>query len=163
MNGAFDPLAALSVLHRHGVQFVLIGGLAGRLLGSPTVTNDLDICYARDTENLAALVAALRELGARLRGVTEEVPFRLDAETLRAGDHFTFTTDAGNLDVLGTPAGSEGYSELIRNASSLDVGGFEVAVAHIRDLMAMKRAADRPKDRVELEILAALSAEREPE
>lgn len=163
MIRAFDPLAALSVLHRHGVRFVLIGGIAGRLLGSPTVTNDLDICYARDPANLEALAAALTELEARLRGVGDDVPLLLDPETLRAGDHFTFATSAGNLDILGTPSGSEGYAQLSRNAPYVDVGGFEIPVSDLRDLMAMKRAAGRPKDRVELEILAALEEERTSE
>ncbi len=36
---AFDPK-----LTSDGVEFVLIGGMAGRVHGSPTVTNDLDIC-----------------------------------------------------------------------------------------------------------------------
>jgi hypothetical protein len=36
-----------------------------------------------------------------------------------------------------------------------------VAVCALDDLLRMKRAADRPKDRVELEILAALKEERE--
>jgi hypothetical protein len=34
-----DPRLALRTLDRHGVAFVLIGGLAGRAAGSPTVTN----------------------------------------------------------------------------------------------------------------------------
>jgi hypothetical protein len=98
------------------VRFVVIGAFAGRLLGSPSLTRDLDICYARDRENLEALAAALRELHARLRGVHEDVPFRLDAKTLANGDSFTFVTDAGDLDILGTPSGTTGYDELARTA-----------------------------------------------
>ena len=60
----FDPIPPLEVLLKHKVRFVLIGGFAGRLWGSNTITNDLDICYARDRTNLEALAAALRELGA---------------------------------------------------------------------------------------------------
>ena len=37
---AFDPLAILQTLDKHGVRFVVIGGIAGRLWGSTTVTND---------------------------------------------------------------------------------------------------------------------------
>jgi len=51
----FDPLRALRVLLDRGVRFVMIGGFGARLHGSPTVTNDLDVCYARDRENLVAL------------------------------------------------------------------------------------------------------------
>jgi hypothetical protein len=158
---AFDPERLLRVLARHRVRFVLIGGLAARLWGSPTVTNHLDLCYARDRPNLERLAAALRELKATLRGVTQEVPFRLDAETLAGGDHFTFTTAAGNLDVLDQPAGSPGYEGLARAATSMKLAGTDVLVCDLDDLVAMKRAAGRPKDRIELEVLGALREERD--
>lgn len=156
---AFDPLTAIAVLQRHHVRFVVIGAIAGRLLGSPTVTRDLDICYARDDANLLVLAAALEELGARLRGAPEPVPFVLDARTLRAGDTFTFETDAGDLDVVGTPSGTSGYDELIRTADELDLDGLTVWVASVDALIQMKRAAGRPKDLIEVEVLAALRDE----
>lgn len=76
--GRFDFLRSLRTLVEHEVRFVVIGGLAGRLHGSTTVTNDLDICYARDEGNLDRLARALRDLNARLRGVEDAVPFVLD-------------------------------------------------------------------------------------
>jgi hypothetical protein len=155
----FDPLRALRVLIDHGVRFVLIGGFAGRLHGSPSLTNDLDICYARDQDNLEALARALRALSARLRGAPEGIPFRLDAKSIRAGDHFTFATDAGGLDCLGTPAGISGYEELARTAVSLDLDGLSVAVASVEDLIRMKQASGRPKDLIEVEVLGALRDE----
>ena len=157
----FDPLQILKTLDSHGVQFVIIGGIAGRLWGSTTVTNDLDVCYARDAANLKALAGALRELKARLRGADRDLPFTADARALKSGDHFTFTTTAGNFDILGTPAGSGGYPSLARTATRMDVGGVTVLVAAIEDLMLMKRAAGRPKDLIELEILAAVREELE--
>lgn len=160
-TAAFDPFRALRMLRARRVRFVVIGGFAGRIWGSPTVTNDLDICYARDAANLHALAAALVELGARLRGVSEEVPFKLDAATLRAGDHFTLTTDAGNLDVLGTPAGSGGFEGLMRTAQRIDLDGLSVHVATVDDLIEMKRASTHPKDRIEVEILSAVREERQ--
>jgi hypothetical protein len=137
----------------------VIGAIAGRLHGSPTVTRDLDICYARDVANLAALAAALTEMQARLRGVEEDVPFILDARTLRAGDSFTFETDAGDLDVLAAPAGTHGFDELMRTAEPMDLGGLTVNVASLDALIQMKRAAGRPKDLIEVEVLAAVRAE----
>jgi glutathione S-transferase len=157
----FDPLAALQALHQEGVRFVVIGGIAARLLGSPTVTRDLDICYARDTANLERLARVLARLEARLRGAPPDLPFRPDARTLAAGDHFTLATTAGDLDVLGTPAGVAGYAQLERMAERLDLDGMTVLVASLDDLIAMKRAAGRPKDLVELEILGALRDEVE--
>jgi hypothetical protein len=159
---AFDPLATLATLQRHGVRFVLIGGVAGRLWGSPTMTNDIDLCYERSPENLERLAAGLRELGARLRGVDDGVPFLLDAETLERGANFTFATTYGPLDVLGLPAGVGDFSELAVNAVKFDLGdGVIVEVCDLDDLIRMKRAAGRPKDRIELEILGAVREERD--
>lgn len=162
-EAAFDPLRQLDALAKREVRFVLIGGLAGRLWGSPTVTNDLDLCYARDEANLEALVAALRELRARLRGVDADVPFLLDARTLEAGDHFTLVTSAGNMDVLGHPAGTAGYDELARTAVPMKIEGRDVPVAALEDLIRMKRAAGRQKDRIEVEILEAVLEEHDRE
>jgi len=159
---AFDPIGALQTLQRHRVRFVVIGGVAGRLWGSPTMTNDIDICYDREPANLERLAAALTDLGARLRGVDDDVPFLLDAVTLAEGQNFTFTTDLGALDVLGLPAGVKDFNELAVNAAQFDLGeGAVVPVCDLDDLIRMKRAAGRPKDRIELEILSAVREERE--
>jgi hypothetical protein len=156
---AFDPLPLLGALHRHGVAFVLIGGVAGIALGSSLATFDLDICYERSRPNLERLARALQELHATLRGAPPDLPFRLDARTLAAGDSFTFSTDAGDLDCLGTPTGTAGYDELVRNAIDLTIADMKVKVASLEDLIRMKRAAGRPKDRAALEILRALRDE----
>jgi hypothetical protein len=156
----FDPVAALQVLIQHGVDFVVIGGIAARIWGSPTVTRDLDICYARAPANFERLAAALQEVHAKLRGVKDEVPFRLDARTLAAGDSFTFKSDVGDLDCLGTPTGTGGYDDLKAGAELVDVDGLKVWVTSLADLIEMKRAAGRSKDRVELEVLGALRDER---
>jgi len=156
----FDPLAALRILVAHGVDFVVIGGIAARIWGSPTVTRDLDICYARASANFERLAAALRDVHAKLRGVKEELPFRLDARALAAGDSFTFKSDVGDLDCLGTPTGTGGYDDLRASAELVDVDGLKVWVTSLADLIEMKRAAGRNKDRVELEVLGALRDER---
>lgn len=155
----FDPLRGLQTLYESEVVFVVIGVIAAAALGSPSVTTDLDICYDRSQLNLERLAAALRRLSATLRGAPEEVGFQLDARSLKNGDTFTFQTSAGPLDVIGTPAGTSGYYDLARDASSVDFDDFQVLVVSIDDLIRMKRAAGRPKDRVELEILGALRDE----
>ena len=160
-----DSFDAFEVLTRHGVRFVIIGGIAGRLLGSPTVTDDIDICYARDARNLEALAEALRELGAELRGpnIPDDLPFLLDAKTLEMGDHFTFRTRAGPLDCLGIPSGTTGFDDLARDAVEMDLDGLIVRVASIDDLIRMKRAAGREKDLIEVQVLGAVRREIEAE
>jgi hypothetical protein len=157
----FDPIPILQILSRRHVRFVLIGAFAGRLWGSNTITNDLDICYARDRPNLEALAAVLRELGATLRGAPKDLPFLLDAQTLERGDHFTFDTKFGDFDCLGTPAGSKGFQDLVDGSAEMVVDSVPVLVAALQDLIRLKRTAARPKDLVEVEILAALREEIE--
>ncbi|MGH2529777.1 MAG: hypothetical protein ACRDH0_10680 [Actinomycetota bacterium] len=155
----FDPLAVLRTLVDHGVRFVLIGGFAAAIRGSPVITGDVDISYARDDENLQRLAAALTELGGTLRGAPSDVPFRLDAQALKAGDHFTFATSAGPLDCLGAPAGTDGFADLDASATDEDLDGLVVRVASVDDLIRMKRAAGRPQDLIAVEWLAALRDE----
>lgn len=161
---AFDPFGILRVLDQHGVRYVVIGGMAAGLRGSPVLTGDLDVCYARDDENLERLAAALGELGAKLRGpgVPDDLPFRLDALTLRHGDSFTFSTSLGDFDILATPSGTRGHADLDVGASDFEVGeGLVVRVVSVEDLIRMKRASGREKDRLHLEHLGALRDELE--
>jgi hypothetical protein len=157
----FEPISILATLVRHDVRFVLIGGVAGRIWGSPTTTNDIDICYDREPLNLERLAEALVGISARLREVEDAVPFILDAETLARGQNFTFMTDVGPLDVLGLPAGIGGYGELAANAVEFDLGDdVRIFVCDLDDLIRMKEAAGRAKDRIELEVLTAVRDER---
>jgi hypothetical protein len=86
-------------------------------------------------------------LNATLRGAPNDVPFPLDARTLKAGAHFTFDTMYGPLDILDGPAGSPRYSELKTAAGEpLEVDGARIPVASLDHLIAMKEASGRPKD-----------------
>lgn len=158
---AFDPLGALGSLLTHAVDFVLIGGLAARLHGSPTVTDDLDISHSKERANLERLAACLTSMDARLRlpDPEERIEIDIDWRLLAAADNFAFTADFGALDCLALPAGIDSYEELASRSVPMDLGTIEIPVASLDDLMAMKRAAGRRKDLIELEILAALKHE----
>jgi hypothetical protein len=138
------------------VDFVVIGGVAAVLHGSARNTFDLDICFASDPDNLEALGSTLVGLRAQLRGVSEAVPFVPDAAALRRVEVLTLTTTAGDLDVLRAPSGAPRYDVLRGHADLYDVGGFEVRVASVEDLIAMKTAAGRPKDLGDIEELEAI-------
>jgi hypothetical protein len=140
-------------LSEHGVDFVVVGGVAVILQASPRFTKDLDICYASEQENLERLGDMLTESRARLRDVDEDLPFVPDGGALRHTQILTLTTDDGGLDLLLEPDGSPGYPALRRRADQIDIGGIVVRVASIEDLIAMKRAAGRPQDLVDLESL----------
>jgi predicted nucleotidyltransferase len=151
-----DVKGILQVLTAHGVDFVVIGGVAAILHGSATLTQDVDISFAQDDANLDALGGALRELRASLRGVGDDVPFVPDARTLRQIQLLTLQTSAGPLDLLVPPDGSPPYERLRRGADRMDVGGFAVLVASLDDLIAMKRAGGRDKDLVAVEELETI-------
>jgi predicted nucleotidyltransferase len=155
-----DVARILRALTQRGVDFVVIGGIAAVLHGSARNTFDLDLCFATDAANLDALGEVLVSLHARLRGV-DDVPFVPDAATLRRIEVLTLSTDAGDLDVLARPSGAPTFDILRRRADRFDVGGFAVLVASVDDLIAMKTAAGRPKDRevvAELETIKRLRA-----
>jgi hypothetical protein len=152
----FDPVRILHTLHAFGVAYIVIGGIAGVAHGSSLATFDLDVCYDRTRANADALASALKSLNARLRDLPEDIPFQLDTRTLLAGDHFTFTTELGDFDCIATPAGTSGYADLEANAAVMEIGGLSAKVASLDDLIRMKRATGRAKDRAALEILGAL-------
>jgi len=158
---SFDPLRILRQLHADAVEFVLIGGMAGRIHGSPTITNDLDVCYRRTKLNCERLAKTLRELGARLRDLPADLPSPIGAGTIWQGHNFTFITDAGFFDCLASPeeGASTGYDELARNATTVTIAGRPVRVCSLEDLIRMKQAAGRPKDHIEVEVLKAVLAE----
>lgn len=160
MTAPLEPLPLLRFLHERGVRFIVIGGIAGVLQGSPLLTQDLDICYARDLDNLDALSIALREIGAYLRGAPPGLPFVADGEVLRNGMNFTFTTTMGDLDCLAEPAGAD-FGSLMPNALSMDIGGVEVLVSCVEDLIRMKEAAGRTKDMAAVPYLKELLREIE--
>lgn len=150
----------LAPLIAHGVDFVLIGGQAGISHGSAYPSYDLDVLYARGRDNVQRLVAALEEIGVRLRGAPADVPFVLDAKTIENGANFTFITPYGDLDVLADAAGMPAYEELRAEAVDREVFGHTVKVASIDHLIAMKRAAGRTKDKLMVEEYIVLADEQ---
>jgi hypothetical protein len=149
----------LRALLEADVRFVLIGGLASQVHGSPSLTGDVDVCFELEQENLGRLAAALEALTAIRRELPPGVTAPVDARALRAGDVFTLTTRYGDLDLLAHPEPGLDFETLAERSIMAEVLGVEVRVASLEDLMAMKRAAGRPKDRIELEILGALREE----
>ena len=147
----FSPLALLHALAARNVDFVVIGGIAMVIHGSARVTRDLDVAYAPSPANLKALGEALTDLSATLRGVDEDLPFVPDGRTLRRTEMLCLSTSAGPVDLLVAPPGAPAYARLKRRADRIDLDGTTVYVAALDDLEAMKRAADRPKDRIDLE------------
>jgi hypothetical protein len=156
--GVFDPLAIVRVLNEHGVRFVVIGGIAAGVQGAMWATTDLDITYARERDNHGRLAAALALLAAKPVDLPPGVEVQVDERSLAAGDVWTLMTRFGRLDLLGAPAGSDGFAGLAERARTIH-GEQTYLVARIDDLIAMKRAAGRPKDLAQIELLLATQEE----
>jgi hypothetical protein len=165
----YQPDRILEVLERNAVRYVVIGGLAAEIHGSPYITRDVDVTPARDRDNFSKLAAALRELGARLRVVDLDEPLEieLDERTFDQGTTWTFVTKYGNLDVALLPDGTRGFDDLIRGARREHLtDDLDVEVASLADVIRSKEAAGREKDRVVLpalrEVLERAEARRWP-
>ncbi|CAA9506252.1 MAG: hypothetical protein AVDCRST_MAG30-2214 [uncultured Solirubrobacteraceae bacterium] len=152
----FRPSALLDRLVTAEVDFVVIGGFAALVHGGSQLTRDLDICYSPGDDNLDRLGRTLIELDATLSGVAEDVPFVPDGRTLRRTQILTLLTEAGRLDLLVDPSGSPGYDRLSERALRVEWAGTTIKVASLEDLIAMKRAAGRPKDLLAVEELEAI-------
>ena len=153
----FRPADLLGVLVAHGVDFVVVGGLAAVLHGSSRITQDLDVTYSTEPANLEMLGQALLELDAKLYGITEDVPFVSDARTLAQTEILTLATRLGKLDLLPSPSGAPPYEELRTRAPLVTTNDFAVRIAHADDLIAMKRTAGRAKDLADIEELEAIA------
>jgi hypothetical protein len=156
---SFEAGMILRALLDARVDFVLIGGLAAQVHGSPSLTRDVDVCFALDRQNVNRLATALGGIAAVRRGFPETIHAPIDARALRAGDVFTLRTRYGDLDLLAHPAPNLDFETLARRSIAAEILGVEIRVAALDDLIAMKRAAGRPKDRIELEVLGALREE----
>src|SRR5213594_1568662 len=145
-------------LEAHGVRYLLIGGLAATLHGSPLRTGDADICPAKDAENLEHLARALEAMDARIRAPDAGVRFACDARFLAGVEHLT--TRFGDLDIAFRPAGTGGYDDLLQGAERYDLEGLVVPVASLPDVIRSKKAANRPKDHAALDTLQELLRRR---
>ena len=146
----------LRLLGEHSVACVIVGGVAATIHGSLILTNDLDVCYARDQSNLERLAGALQSVHAQLRNAPAGIPFILDADTLKRGLNFTFTTDIGDLDLLGEILGVGSYVDVLAGSVTVELFGYRFAVIDIGKLIVAKRTAGRPKDLIALPELEAI-------
>jgi len=156
-----DVEAILDTLSRHEVRYVVIGGIAAVLFGSPYPTEDLDICPDAKGTNRKRLSEALIELGAEewdphkgefiKREWTEDM-LAVD-KTWLLGTHF------GRLDILFAPTGTGGYPDLARRRQMIRLGDRDIPVSAIEDLIRMKEAAGRERDRIHVPTLRKMLEE----
>lgn len=150
-----STLDLLRRLADHGVEYVLVGGMAAAAHGSSVVTEDVDICIRFDLATLERLLAALRDSHPRQRMQPQRDPLSDDPKTYLGWRNLYVVTDEGQLDVLSEVTGVGGLDDLLPRSDELDLGGFRCRVIGLDDLIRAKRTLGRPKDiRVALELEA---------
>jgi len=159
---AFDPERILRTLSKRGVCYVLVGATAARLQGFPRLTADAGISPAADADNLERLSAALRDLKARVftESVPEGLPFSCDAEALSRSNLWNLVTDAGRLDLIFKPSGTQGYDDLVRSAITYDVFGVQVRAASLKDILRSKLTSNRPQDQQDVIVIKEMLKRR---
>lgn len=163
-NG-FDPRGLLAGLHRHYVNYVLIGGLARVIRGTDEITNGVDICPSLRPDNVERLGEALEELEARRADRRRLV---VDEESLGSDRVLQLRTPMGELKIVPEPAGTRrGFNDLRRGATLEHVGaGLRLRVASVPDLARMSAALAHELGQQpgrEAERLAQLEIERSRE
>jgi hypothetical protein len=155
---AFSAGEIFAKLELHGVDYVAIGGIAANAHGSRRLTLDVDIIPEPEAPNYVRLAAALDDLDAPEAAVDSR--FRSldprDSFDLARADVLKLPTAAGDLDVVNGAPGAPPYDDLRKRAIEVDVRGTCIRIASLDDLIAMKRAAGRPRD---LRDIADLTAE----
>lgn len=154
MVSSFEEV--IEALHKEGVLYLLVGGIAAIGHGMTHSTNDIDICYERSAKNISKLVRALLPSKPKLRTPDGSLPFLFDEKTLKNGLNFTLDTDWGWVDLLGEVSGVGTYSDLISKAEKMIVGTISVNIISLTDLIRAKKAANRTKDKLHLLELEAI-------
>lgn len=156
----FDPRQILISLADHGVDFVVVGGVAVQAHGHGRGTRDLDVIPRTDLLNLSRLGEALAALGARLLRTDRPVDVT-DPQLLKRAPLVPLITVHGRLDLLNisqTSGAPRSYDELRERAFEARIDGRAVLVSGLDDLIRMKRAAGRD---VDLEDIGALTRDDE--
>lgn len=160
MSGARPPDVGrlVEVFERHGVEYLLVGGVAATGYGASRTTTDADAVVRRSAENLDAVGAVLRELHAYLvvEGLSDEeskaLPVQVDGKTLSRMEISTWRTDVGDVDILVEMPDATGrrlyYEDLLERAVEWTFGDPAVVVraAALDDIIASKEWANRDKD-----------------
>ncbi len=142
----------LRALTTSKVDFIVVGGVAAVLEGSPVSTFDLDVVYENSDANVRRLVEALAALDAIYVDPAGRT-VRPDPGRLRRGGHHLFRTRFGRLDVLATVGEGRAYEDLLEGSGQHVIHGMAVSVLGLETLIATKEEANRSKDRAVLDLL----------
>jgi predicted nucleotidyltransferase len=143
-----DFAAALRDLNDSGIRYVIVGGLAVIRHGAVRATKDVDAVVAMDSENLVRLA----QLIARWHATNPDgSPLR--TAKLAPGGFLPLRTPHCLVDLLSEQLLPEPFDEVLARADVKRIDGVEAPICSFADLVAMKRAAGRGTDLLDLERL----------
>ncbi len=147
----------LERLLQHNIDFVLAGGFACVVHGSPLVTQDIDICLAINEEQIGKLRLALKGLNPRHRMNPSFKPSFLEyPPTLEGVNNIYLETDLGVLDILSELRPVGGFETVKGNSIPISLYGQTCRVVSIEDLIRIKETMTRAKDKETLLYLKQL-------
>ena|SRR6185295_8816779 len=152
----FDEI--LRVLIRNEVEFIVVGGIAAILQGSPLTTEDVDVVYLSSEENILRLAKALGELEAYYLDPAGR-HIEPDASRLASARIHLLKTRCGRVDALRTVGRDLAFQDLVGKSRVHEVEELRVRVLDLETIIETKEHADRPKDRYQLLFLRQLLAE----
>ncbi len=143
VNPDFRDLFA--ALNGAEARYLLVGGYAVAFHAQPRFTKDLDIWTDPDPSNAARAYEALRRFGAPLQDLTR-------SDLARAGTVFQIGVPPNRIDVV-TAIDGVAFPEAWPDRVETTYGDQTVLVIGRRQLVQNKRAAGRPQDLLDLEML----------
>jgi predicted nucleotidyltransferase len=149
----------LALLARHGVEYIVVGGVAAVAHGAPITTQDLDIVQRRTPENVSRLLAALAEIDAVY--ANDQRRLRPDESHLLGPGHQLLDTRLGRLDVLGSLGPDVDFDKIAIDALEIDIAGVKTKIISLDQLISVKSQLARPKDQLMLLQLRALKTEKD--
>jgi hypothetical protein len=138
------------------VQFVVVGGVAGAMQGSPFATNDLDVCYESGRGNVSRLAHVVAQWSPYPRGWESGLSFTMDSRTLRTTPIMTLRTAEGDLDLLDRIDGVGSYDDVLVSSEEVNAFAMRFRVLTLDALIRARRGSARPKDLAQLPTLEAL-------
>jgi hypothetical protein len=141
----------LQTFRDHGVNFIVVGGVAAVLEGVPINTVDVDVVHSREPNNIGRMLGALESLGAVYRLRPELKP---NASHLAATGHQLLTTRFGYPDVHGMIGRSRRYEDLLPISHEVELeNGLRVRVLDLETRIATKEEAARDRDLAVLPVM----------
>ncbi len=141
-----DLSAFLCCLARHRARFVVIGAHALAVLGRPRHTEDLDVLIEPTRANARRVADALKEFG--YAELAEQVPAHLSVEERMV----TIGRPPVAIDVLTSSTGIT-FAEAWKGRTRLKIDGHVMGFLGLSEYVKTKRAAGRPKDLLDIELL----------